>query len=111
GAPRLEGGSRHDSAMPSPVLRELLAEARPDQAEDGITLFLAMPLVASRIDHVLAEPPGLGDAGALAARFAAHRQQVHEALGEKRISQLAARVLYALTQGVGGKSPAAGAAQ
>jgi hypothetical protein len=85
-----------DPDAPSPLVASSLLAKRGVEigAADasGARLFFCVPDVAARCEPALAVPPGLAAEPRLARRWAAHRTQVRQALGEERLAQLARRL-------------------
>jgi hypothetical protein len=90
----------------SPLLTAVLALERAGQRPRGLATFFALPGALALVDPRLAAPPGVTDDAALARRWAAHRIQAAEAVGEAVIETLAAR----LRRHVRGALPAADSA-
>jgi len=76
----------------SPLLSAVLAVERAGQRPRGLATFFALPNALAVVDPRLAVPPGLDGEPALARRWAAHRAQVTEAVGEAVIDTLAGRL-------------------
>lgn len=79
----------------SPLLATVLsASSRPR----GLNTFLALPAALAEVDPRLAEPPGLANQPALAARWRVHRDQIYDVLGEGVVTGLAKRLSRHLTR-------------
>lgn len=86
-----ETGER-DLGAKSPLLSAVLSPERASQRPRGLATFFAVPAAAGLVDPLLAEPPGLTEDAALTERWARHRAQVVEGVGEAVIETLAGRL-------------------
>lgn len=86
-----ETGER-DLGARSPLLSAVLSPERASQRPRGLATFFAVPAAAALVDPRLAEPPGLAEDAALRERWARHRAQVVEGVGEAVIETLAGRL-------------------
>jgi hypothetical protein len=82
------------SLAPSPLVREALETARPDQEHDGLTILLMIPEAAMIVDAARFTPPGLEGEPVAFSRWKAHRAQVRAQL-DGRIDKLASRLALA----------------
>jgi hypothetical protein len=94
-----ELGSR-DAGAKSPLLSTVLAAEGAGQRPRGLATLFALPGAVARVDPRLAQPPGVAASAALAQRWAAHREQVGELLGDAVLDALAARLRRHLVPGV-----------
>jgi hypothetical protein len=76
----------------SPLLTAVLAVERAGQRPRGLATFFALPNALAQVDSRLAAPAGLDREPDLARRWAAHRAQVADAVGEAVIEALAGRL-------------------
>jgi hypothetical protein len=76
----------------SPLLTAVLAVERAGQRPRGLATFFALPNALAQVDPRLAAPAGLEREPDLARRWAAHRAQVADAVGEAVIDALAGRL-------------------
>jgi len=81
----------------SPLLTAVLAVERAGQRPRGLATFFALPNALAQVDPRLATPAGLAGVPDLARRWAAHRTQVADAVGEAVIETLAGRLRRHLT--------------
>ena len=81
-----------DRSQRSPLLATVLAPERAGQRPRGLTTFFALPNALSKVDPVLAVPPGLLDDQRLAKRWQVHREQVAAGVGEAVITTLMDRL-------------------
>jgi hypothetical protein len=86
-----EGRLREPDAK-SPLLTAVLAVERAGQRPRGLATFFALPNALALVDPRLAAPAGLDREPDLARRWAAHRAQVADAVGEAVIDALAGRL-------------------
>jgi hypothetical protein len=91
-----ETGER-DLGARSPLLSAVLSPERAGQRQRGLVTFFALPAAAALVDPRLAVPPGVVEDAALAERWARHRAQVLESVGEAVIETLAGRLRRHLT--------------
>lgn len=78
----------------SPLLAAALGTG---QRPRGLASFFALPAALALVDSRLVAPPGLLGDARLAARWAMHREQVFETLGESLVEGLADRLRRHLT--------------
>lgn len=76
----------------SPLVDTALTADAAGQRPRGLATLLALPQALSVVEPTLAEPPGVADEPALAARWKAHRVQVLETLGQPLIDALVGRL-------------------
>jgi len=81
----------------SPLLTAVLAVERAGQRQRGLATFFALPNALAQVDPRLAAPAGLAGSPDLARRWAAHRAQVADSVGDAVIETLAARLRRHLT--------------
>jgi len=94
------GQGRSDDTGPdakSPLLTAVLAVERAGQRPRGLATFFALPNALALVDPRLAAPAGLDRLPDLARRWAAHRAQVADAVGDAVIDTLAGRLRRHLT--------------
>jgi hypothetical protein len=95
-----ELGLREPGAK-SPLVAAVLAAEVAGHRPRGLVTLFALPAALAMVDPRLAVPPGVGGASRLAARWAAHRAQVSELVGEPVIEVLAGRLRRHLRPAVG----------
>lgn len=86
-----------DLAAKSALIESVLSPERAGQRPRGLATFFALPSALARVDPRLAEPPGLREESALAARWDVHRAQVLESVGEAVVETLSGRLRRHLT--------------
>ena len=86
-----ELGLREPGAK-SPMISTVLSAEAAGQRPRGLVTLFALPSALAAVDPRLATPPGLASLPALAARWAVHRAQAAELLGEAVIDALAGRL-------------------
>jgi len=91
-----EAGDR-ELGPKSPLLSAVLSPERAGQRQRGLATFFALPAALALVDPRLAVPPGVTDDASLADRWARHRAQVVEGVGEAVIDTLAGRLRRHLT--------------
>jgi len=85
----------------SPLVAAVLAAEAAGQRPRGLVTLFALPGALATVDPRLATPLGLAGVPALAARWAAHRAQAAELLGEAVFDALAGRLRRHLWPGRG----------
>ncbi len=93
-----ELGLREPGAK-SPLLSTVLAVEASGQRPRGLATFFAIPNALALADPRLALPPGIEEVPALARRWAMHRGQTVELVGDAVIDALAARLRRHLRPG------------
>jgi len=86
-----ELGLREPGAK-SPLISTVLAAEAAGQRPRGLATLFALPGALAMVDPRLAMPPGIAGVAALASRWAVHRAQASELLGDAVIEALAARL-------------------
>jgi len=86
-----ELGLRETGAK-SPLISTVLAAEAAGQRPRGLATLFALPGALAAVDARIATPPGIAGVPLLAARWAVHRAQTAELLGEAVIDALAARL-------------------
>lgn len=86
-----ELGLREPGAK-SPMISTVLSAEAAGQRPRGLVTLFALPSALAAVDPRLATPPGLASLPALAARWAVHRAQAAELLGDAVIDALAGRL-------------------
>jgi hypothetical protein len=86
-----EIGLREPGAK-SPLISTVLAAEAAGQRPRGLATLFALPSALAAVDPRIATPPGIVGVPALAARWAVHRAQSSELLGDAVIDALAARL-------------------
>jgi len=81
-----------EAGAKSPLISTVLAAEAAGQRPRGLATLFALPDALAAVDPRLARPPGIDAIPALAARWAVHRAQTTELLGEAVIDALAARL-------------------
>ena len=81
-----------DRSQRSPLLATVLAPERAGQRPRGLTTFFALPNALSKVEPILAVPPGLLDDARLAKRWRIHREQVAAGVGDAVIATLVERL-------------------
>lgn len=81
-----------DRSQRSPLLATVLAPERAGMRPRGLTTFFALPNALSKVDPLLAVPPGLLDDERLARRWQIHREQVAAGVGEAVVTTLIDRL-------------------
>jgi hypothetical protein len=76
----------------SPLISTVLAAEAAGQRPRGLATVFALPGALAMVDPRLATPPGIAAIPLLAARWAVHRTQTAELLGDAVIDALAARL-------------------
>ena len=76
----------------SPLIATVLAAEAAGQRPRGLATVFALPGALAMVDPRLATPPGIATVPLLAARWAVHRTQTAELLGDAVIDALAARL-------------------
>ncbi len=76
----------------SPLISTVLAAEAAGQRPRGLATLFALPSALAAVDPRLATPPGLAGAPVLAARWAVHRAQTAELLGDAVIDALVSRL-------------------
>lgn len=76
----------------SPLVAMALTADAAGQRPRGLATLLALPQALSVVEPTLAEPPGVAEEPALAARWKVHRLQVLETLGQPLIDALVGRL-------------------
>src|SRR6185369_9490493 len=80
-----------EAGAKSPVISTVLAAEAAGQRPRGLATLFALPGALAMVDPRLAMPPGIAGVAALASRWAVHRAQASELLGDAVIEALAAR--------------------
>src|SRR5215470_349770 len=88
-----------EPAAKSPLLSTVLAAEAAGQRPRGLASLFALPGALAAVDPRLATPPGIAGNPLLAARWAVHRAQTAELLGDAVIDALAARLRRHLRPG------------
>ena len=83
---------QRDLRAKSALIATVLAPERAGQRPRGLATFFALPNALALVDPRLATPPGLDAEPDLAQRWAVHRAQVVEGVGEAVIETLASRL-------------------
>jgi hypothetical protein len=86
-----ELGLREPGAK-SPLLSTVLAAEAAGQRPRGLATLFALPGALAAVDPRLATPPGIAAVPLLGARWAVHRSQTAELVGDAVIDALAARL-------------------
>jgi hypothetical protein len=86
-----ELGLREPGAK-SPLLSTVLAAEAAGQRPRGLATLFALPAALGTVDPRLATPPGIAGQPALAARWAVHRAQTAELLGDAVLDALVTRL-------------------
>lgn len=86
-----ELGLREPGAK-SPMISTVLSAEAAGQRPRGLVTLFALPGALAAVDPRIATPPGLASLPALAARWAVHRAQAAELLGDAVIDALAGRL-------------------
>ncbi|HMG52728.1 MAG TPA: hypothetical protein VK601_04595 [Kofleriaceae bacterium] len=81
-----------EAGAKSPLISTVLAAEAAGQRPRGLATLFALPGALAAVDPRLATPPGVATAPMLAARWAVHRSQTQELLGDAVIDALAARL-------------------
>ena len=86
-----ELGLREPGAK-SPLISTVLAAEAAGQRPRGLATLFALPGALAAVDPRIATPPGIAGVPVLASRWAVHRSQTAELLGDAVIDALAARL-------------------
>lgn len=86
-----EIGLREPGAK-SPLISTVLAAEAAGQRPRGLATLFALPGALASVDPRLSTPPGVAGQPGLAARWAVHRMQTAELLGDAVVDALAARL-------------------
>jgi len=81
-----------EAGAKSPLISTVLAAEAAGQRPRGLATLFALPGALAAVDPRLATPPGVATMPMLAARWAVHRTQTQELLGDAVIDALAARL-------------------
>jgi hypothetical protein len=81
-----------ESGAKSPLISTVLAAEAAGQRPRGLATLFALPGALAAVDPRIAMPPGITGVPLLAGRWAVHRAQTAELLGEAVIDALAARL-------------------
>ncbi|HEY4180179.1 MAG TPA: hypothetical protein VGM90_25225 [Kofleriaceae bacterium] len=84
--------SLREPGAKSPLLSQVLAAEGAGQRPRGLATLFAVPNALAVVDPRLAVPPGIAETPRLAQRWAVHRAQAVELLGEPTIDALAQRL-------------------
>ena len=88
-----------EAGAKSPLISTVLAAEAAGQRPRGLATLFALPGALDAVDPRLAVPPGMSRVPMLAARWAVHRTQTAELLGDAVIDALAARLRRHLRPG------------